>query len=649
MVNSCYVISNLNIKNLAVLGVNCLLIFCYLIVSQKFAPSRLSRLMNTAMFLLLIALGAMTIIYAGGVLFGSGLFKIAVASIIKKIPYLLLLAASSSLVFTMIALDFWKSPTLIILNQAENIKRITLMALSQNALLLTWLILNQYSITNNFINIAAPIITTTIFYQSFYQYLPAYLQRVSFLSLRIFFVKQFKKVLWIASPHKRHEVINEPRFHYCGHCDSKDHGIQWIAAAQKARFAVMALFWQNFSKNTLNLLSKKALYSHNKLFALDFVNLYNEHSNQAKIISLASIINKLRQHKINIAWLGVLESMLNFLQKFVPEINAASSQKMVSGFIGLFQKLVIGIVDDDNAALFIIIKKIVATLLELNSQIKNNNNVDVYVKMHMYLAIQGIIKQLGSDKLYIKQDTKNTNELISDLGHALCEQAKPDYFNINYANIVMSSSLDNIPVIIKRLPNQKYQNDDCAVFTVENIKIANKTYQVTLTAKMDIRLYELDYLDWEVGLDFKDISITDQDGAKIINNEYKQVLTVLKKLPKFLGRELTRVDAIAAEVFTTVSDLIPALGKVQELIVVPIINSNSDILTEDFLSNLYGVTQKFSPSQKHYNIINNYKNILLKSTKYDKSVALEKQIQRADDLLAQSSVLLNSNAKLHRA
>ena len=90
MVNSCYVISNLNIKNLAVLGVNCLLIFCYLIVSQKFAPSRLSRLMNTAMFLLLIALGAMTIIYAGGVLFGSGLFKIAVASIIKKIPYLVL-------------------------------------------------------------------------------------------------------------------------------------------------------------------------------------------------------------------------------------------------------------------------------------------------------------------------------------------------------------------------------------------------------------------------------------------------------------------------------------------------------------------------------------------------------------------------------
>lgn len=686
--------NNENIKNLLCLGASFGLVFSYLIIAQKLGRDRLSRLMNALMFLLLVALGSMALAYAGGMLLGAGLVKVAIAIIIKKIPYLLLLGASSSLVFTMIALDFWKNPTLIIPNKVENIKYITLTALSQNALLLTWLALNKYSLTNNFINIAAPVITATIFYQNFYHYLPTYLQKISFSSLQAILVKQSKKYLWITAHHKQYTTTNEIGFRHYGEKNTpyndeteirlerylrsnpeEKHGLLHLVNSTEpvmintANQPSLSLinkyrhFWQNFSKNILSLVSKEAPCQSNKLFALDFINLYNKNSNQAKIVNLENIIHKLRQYKVNSLWLSTFDLMLEFLQKFAPEINATSSQKMVSGLINLFQKLVISIVDKDNTALFTTIKKITATLLELNNQIKNNNNIDMYVKMHTYLAIQDIIKQLSSDKLYTKQGVEDANELISDLEYALCKQAKPDYFNINYTNIVMSNSLDNVPISIKRLPDQKYQNDDYAVFMVENIKIANKTYQVVLTTKMDIRLYELDYLDWKVGLDFKDISITDQDGIKMVNSndeamqagrvvavndEYVQVLTILKNLPKFLGRELARPDAIATEVFTTIDDLIPALGKIQELMVTPIINANSGILTEDFLNNLQDVAQKFSPIEAH-NIINNYKNILLKSAKHNSFPDLGVQIQKINDWLVRDGVLLDSSVELRRS
>ena len=632
------------------MGANCFLIFCYLILSQRLGHDRLSRLMNAAMFLLLMVLGVMTLAYAGGMLFGTGLVKIVAASIIKKIPHLLLLAASSSLVFTMISLDFWKKPVLITPNRTENIEYTMLMALSQNALLLTWLVLNKYNVSNNFINIAVPAITTTIFYQNFAQYLPKYLQKISFSSLRVtelFCGKYFQRAFLPVAPRRSLRGPEKSRLNAKQEKIEKpgSRGLRRGATGPGERLLnKYRYFWQNFSKNILNLVNKEALHQqHNKLFALDFINLYNEHSNQAKIISLEKIIGKLRQHKAKTVWLNVFELILNFLQKFAPEINVTSSQKMISGLINLFQKLVIGFVDDDNDTLFIAIKKIVATLLELNNQIKNNSNIDIYVKMHIYLAIQSIIKQLSSDKLYAKQNIENINELIGSLEHALCAQAKPDYFNINYANIIMNSGLGNVPIIIKRPPDKKYQNDDCAVFRVENIRVANKTYQVTLITRMDIKLYELDYLDWEVGLDFKDINIVDQNGVKSINAEYTQVLVVLKNLPKFLGKELTRPDAIATEVFAVTSDLIPALGKIQELIVAPIINLDSDILTEDFLNNLRDVMQKFSPIQMHNVIVKNYKNILAKAIKYDNYVDLEIQMKKADDLLTPNAVFFNSS------
>jgi len=722
--------SEAGIKNLLCLSVSFGLVFGYLIIAQKLGRHRLSRLMNALMFLLLVALGSMVLVSAGGALLGTGLVKVVIASVVKKLPYVLFLGASSSLVFTMIALDFWKNPAVIIPNKLENIKYLTLIALSQNALLLTWLALNKYSLSNNFISIAAPIITTTIWYQNFYQYLPVYLQKISFSSLQKVFTQQAKKALYLATPHKQHEVSDELELRHCERClrshpkapyaqgiaapyekhkahnnkteaylerclqssPKENHGLprpinsMGLVMTNTANQPTLSLinkyrhFWQNFSKNVLNLVNKETSPQSNKLLVLDFINLYNEQSNQAKIVSLESIIHKLRQHKINNLWLSAFDLILNFLQKFAPEINATSSQKMVSGLINLFQKLVTSVVDEDNTALFVTIKKITATLLKLNQQIKSNNNIEIYAKMHIYLAIQGIIKSLSSNKLYTKQSIESVNELIDGLELALSKQAKPDYFNINYANIIVNNRLDDIPISIKRLPDQKYQNDACAVFVVENIKIANKIYQVVLATKMDIRLYELDYLDWQVGLDFKDISITDQDGARIVssandasvntldccansarndeiapagrviatNDEYAQVLAFLKKLPKFLGRELIRLDAIATEVFATTDDLIPALGKIQELMVTPIINANSEILTEDFLNNLQDVTQKFSPIEAH-NIINNYKNILLNSVKHNNSPDLGVQIQRMDDLLAQDVVLLDSSAKLQRA
>ena len=158
---------------------------------------------------------------------------------------------------------------------------------------------------------------------------------------------------------------------------------------------------------------------------------------------------------------------------------------------------------------------------------------------------------------------------------------------------------------------------------------------------MDIRLYELDYFDWKIGSDFKEINILDQHGVKVSEDEYEQVLRLLKNLPKFLGKELTKPDAIAAEVFAATNDLIPALGKIQELIVAQVINPASDMLTEPFLHELQDILQKDTSKMAYDTVMNNYKNILLKSIKY-RNNPTDIQIQRVDNLLARQPQITNN-------
>lgn len=605
--NTYSAVYNQNTKNLLIMGMNCCLIFGYLIIAKRLGRDKLSRLINAIMFLVLLMLGSLTLAYAGGMLLSSVIVKTAITSVSSYAPYVALLGASNSVVVTMIALDVWRPPVLTKPEQLVNMKNAALMALSQNALLYSWLLVNQNSLTHNFINLAMPVITSVIFYQNFALYLPT--KRV--VPLR----------RWLGSQTAPVHNINHALRSSCAatpscqpsHEATKDRGsaVNLIDKYQ--------LFWQNFSQNILHLTDQEVPYGKNKLFTADFIALANAPSNQLKITILERIMHKLRASdnaNMNAYWLSVFEASVKLLQQLQYEFATTTArQNQLGSLIHLLGQLLVKYLDDDADALLVMIKKLAGRLLGLNQQIKNDRQIDVYVKMHIYLAIQSIIKQLTNDQLYSGQNIEQLNDLVTKLQQATHDQAKPDYFDINYANIVMNYGVSDIPMLIKRLPDRNYQDEDCLVLAVENINLAGSIYQVKLVARMDIKLYELDYLDWQPDNTFKTITVLDHNMVAVGQDKHVQVLKLLQRLPKFLGRELTKPDTKAVEVFAATNDLTPALGKIQELIVTPTINPDSDVLSTDFLQQLQQLTQQYAASWGHNNIMANYNNIMAQASK----------------------------------